>query len=238
MVNDPLTSFSFERDEAFGVVEMVDTAAVVVSVDDSDVLARIQVNRLVAILGTRIGECYIGLVSKIVRKANLEERLSACNESCFADDIVKVLLVGTVQEKDGTKTNVFKRSIASVPTIGAEAFLVEKDRLSILMGAISSDVDAGANQLIIGRYAIDEETPAIIDGDKFFQRHAAIVGSTGSGKSWLVAKVIEQVADLVSGNAILFDVHGEYSSLIGDQFKSIKIAGPSDNNPDNELFLP
>lgn len=238
MVNDPLTSFSFERDEAFGVVEMVDTAAVVVSVDDSDVLARIQVNRLVAILGTRIGECYIGLVSKIVRKANLEERLSACNESCFADDIVKVLLVGTVQEKDGTKTNVFKRSIASVPTIGAEAFLVEKDRLSILMGAISSDVDAGANQLIIGRYAIDEETPAIIDGDKFFQRHAAIVGSTGSGKSWLVAKVIEQVADLVSGNAILFDVHGEYSSLMGDQFKSIKIAGPSDNNPDNELFLP
>lgn len=238
MVNDPLTSFSFERDEAFGVVEMVDTTAVVVSVDDSDVLARIQVNRLVAILGTRIGECYIGLVSKIVRKANLEERLSACNESCFADDIVKVLLVGTVQEKVGTKTNVFKRSIASVPTIGAEAFLVEKDRLSILMGAISSDVDAGANQLIIGRYAIDEETPAIIDGDKFFQRHAAIVGSTGSGKSWLVAKVIEQVADLVSGNAILFDVHGQYSSLIGDQFKSIKIAGPSDNNPDNELFLP
>ena len=238
MVNDPLTSFSFERDEAFGVVEMVDMAAVVVSVDDSDVLARIQVNRLVAILGTRIGECYIGLVSKIVRKANLEERLSACNESCFADDIVKVLLVGTVQEKDGTKTNVFKRSIASVPTIGAEAFLVEKDRLSILMGAISSDVDASANQLIIGRYAIDEETPAIIDGDKFFQRHAAIVGSTGSGKSWLVAKVIEQVADLVSGNAILFDVHGEYSSLIGDQFKSIKLAGPSDNNPDNELFLP
>lgn len=238
MVNDPLTSFSFERDEAFGVVEMVDTAAVVISVDDSDVLARIQVNRLVAILGTRIGECYIGLVSKIVRKANLEERLSACNESNFADDIVKVLLVGTVQEKDGTKTNVFKRSIASVPTIGAEAFLVEKERLSILMGAISSDVDAGANQLNIGRYAIDEETPAIIDGDKFFQRHAAIVGSTGSGKSWLVAKVIEQVADLVSGNAILFDVHGEYSSLIGDQFKSIKIAGPGDNNPGNELFLP
>ena len=238
MVNEPLMSFSFERDEAFGVVEMVDTAAVVVSVDDSDVLARIQVNRLVAILGTRIGECYIGLVSKIVRRANLEERLSACNESSFADDIVKVLLVGTVREKDGTKTNVFKRSIASVPTIGAEAFLIEKDRLSILMGAISSDVDAGTNQLNIGRYAIDEETPAIIDGDKFFQRHAAIVGSTGSGKSWLVAKVIEQVADLVSGNAILFDVHGEYSSLIGDQFKSIKIAGPSDNNPVNELFLP
>ena len=106
------------------------------------------------------------------------------------------------------------------------------------MGAISGDVGDGIKRLNIGRYAIDEETPAIIDGDKFFQRHAAIVGSTGSGKSWLVAKVIEQVASLDSGNAILFDMHGEYSSLKGDQFKSMKIAGPSGSNPDDELFLP
>lgn len=69
MVEDSSASFSFGRDEAFGIVEMVDTATVVVSVDDPAALARIQVNRLVAILGTRLGELYIGMVSKIVRKA-------------------------------------------------------------------------------------------------------------------------------------------------------------------------
>ena len=238
MVEDSSASFSFGRDEAFGIVEMVDTATVVVSVDDPAALARIQVNRLVAILGTRVGELYIGMVSKIVRKANLDDLWTAGDGASFASDTVKVLLVGTVREKDGTKKNVFKRSIASVPTVGAEVFLIEKDRLSSLMGAISGDVGDGIKRLSIGRYAIDEETPAIIDGDKFFQRHAAIVGSTGSGKSWLVAKVIEQVASLDSGNAILFDMHGEYSSLKGDQFKSMKIAGPSGSNPDDELFLP
>lgn len=50
MVEDSSASFSFGRDEAFGIVEMVDTATVVVSVDDPAALARIQVNRLVAIL--------------------------------------------------------------------------------------------------------------------------------------------------------------------------------------------
>ena len=143
MVEDSSASFSFGRDEAFGIVEMVDTATVVVSVDDPAALARIQVNRLVAILGTRVGELYIGMVSKIVRKANLDDLWTAGDGVSFASDTVKVLLVGTVREKDGTKKNVFKRSIASVPTVGAEVFLIEKDRLSILMGAISGDVGDG-----------------------------------------------------------------------------------------------
>lgn len=103
MVEDSSVSFSFGRDEAFGIVEMVDTATVVVSVDDPAALARIQVNRLVAILGTRVGELYIGMVSKIVRKANLDDLWTAGDGVSFANDTVKVLLVGTVREKDGTK---------------------------------------------------------------------------------------------------------------------------------------
>ena len=48
--------------------------------------------------------------------------------------------------------------------------------------------------LSIGKYSIDENAEAFLDGDKLFQRHAVIVGSTGSGKSWCVAKLIEQIA--------------------------------------------
>lgn len=69
-----------------------------------------------------------------------------------------------------------------------------------------------------------------LDGDKLFQRHAVIVGSTGSGKSWCVAKIIEQIAKLPMANSILFDIHGEYS---GENFKAdgiqhFRIANPSD----------
>lgn len=59
-----------------------------------------------------------------------------------------------------------------------------------------------------------------VDGDKFFNKHIAIVGSTGSGKSHAVAKIIQNVLDSKEGNyrglnnshIIIFDIHSEYKS--------------------------
>ena len=59
------------------------------------------------------------------------------------------------------------------------------------MNIISDDVSL-EKQLVIGQFAIDDNATAILDGDKFFQRHASILGSTGSGKSWCVANLIEE----------------------------------------------
>lgn len=82
----------------------------------------------------------------------------------------------------------------------------------------------------IGKYTMDESSIAYMDGDKLFQRHAAIVGSTGSGKSFCVACIVEQMAKLKHSNAILFDIHGEYSSTDFkiDGIKQYKIATPGD----------
>jgi DNA helicase HerA-like ATPase len=79
---------------------------------------------------------------------------------------------------------------------------------------------------------------AWLNGNKLFQRHSVIVGSTGSGKSWCVARILEQVASLKSADAILFDIHGEYSPLTGDSFVHLKVAGPMDTQQDGILFLP
>lgn len=77
-----------------------------------------------------------------------------------------------------------------------------------------------------------------LNGNKLFQRHAVIVGSTGSGKSWCVAKILEQVAVLKSADAILLDIHGEYSTLQSDSFMHLKVAGPNDVMGEGMLFLP
>ena len=98
------------------------------------------------------------------------------------------------------------------------------------MQAISSIPEGeDAVSLQIGNYSIDEDATAWLNGNKLFQRHAVIVGSTGSGKSWCVAKILEQVAELKSANAKLFDIHGEYSTLTGDSFTHLKVAGPNDS---------
>ena len=116
--------------------------------------------------------------------------------------------------------------------------MIHGDRLKSFMRAISRLSNDEAMSLQIGTYSIDEDATAWLNGNKLFQRHAVIVGSTGSGKSWCVAKVLEQVAKLKSANAILFDIHGEYAPLTGDNFMHFKIAGPFDTKNANNMFLP
>lgn len=64
----------------------------------------------------------------------------------------------------------------------------------------------------IGAYA-GYDTPAYVNGNKFYQRHACIVGNTGSGKSETVTKFVEETAKNPGANMIIFDIHGEYGGL-------------------------
>lgn len=68
----------------------------------------------------------------------------------------------------------------------------------------------------VGTYAASESLPAKVDIDKIITRHAAIVGSTGSGKSNTVAKLLRSIADTSFPNAsvLVIDPHGEYGSAL------------------------
>ena len=58
-----------------------------------------------------------------------------------------------------------------------------------------------------------------VNGNKFFNKHIAIVGSTGSGKSHTVTKIIQKAVEAKNGNfslnnshIVIFDIHSEYKS--------------------------
>lgn len=238
MVGGLMSLFEYSQEELLGTVESVDTSTIIVKVENDDMLRGLQVNHLIAIQSSKVGQHLIGLVSKIIRKsATLEIDTDVIPEIGF--NIIKVILIGTHFDRDGLKENVFRRSLATVPTINAECFLIQGERLKKFMQAISSIPESDDSvSLQIGHYSIDEEATAWLNGNKLFQRHAVIVGSTGSGKSWCVAKILEQVASLKSADAILFDIHGEYAPLQGDSFVHLKIAGPNDGIGEGILFLP
>ncbi|MGN1280446.1 MAG: ATP-binding protein [Succinivibrio sp.] len=230
--------FAYLPDELLGTVESVDTSTVIIRVENDDKLRGLQVNHLISIQSSKVGQHLIGLVSKIIRKsAYSDSAVDITPELGF--NIIKVILIGTHFDRDGDKENVFRRSLATIPTINAECHLIHGNKLKQFMQAISS-IPEGEDtvSLQIGHYSIDEDATAWLNGNKLFQRHAVIVGSTGSGKSWCVAKTLEQVASLKSADAILFDIHGEYSPLQGESFSHLKVAGPNDNIDDGILFLP
>lgn len=235
-----MSIFDFDENtnEKIGTVESVDTANVVIKIGNEDMLKQMQVNHLIVIQSSNVGKHLIALVTKILRNSCIDAVDTENKPVYTIENVVKATLIGTHVDKVGTKTNVFKRTLESVPEIGAECYKLDGERLTKFMQAISQLAIDSENPLTLGTYTLDDKAKAWLDGNKFFQRHAVIVGSTGSGKSWTVATILEQAANLSSANAIVFDIHGEYAPLKGKGFQQIKIAGPNDKVADNIIFLP
>lgn len=229
--------FNLDNEQPFGAVQSVDTANIVISVTVPELLSKLQVNHLIVVRSPKVGQCLIGLVTKIMRKYGDMEDVAE-GEEISSSDIVKVTLIGTLIDRLGIRSNIFKRTLESVPEIDADCYIMKDEMLTSFMSVISQEGAEARYPLCMGSYAINDEAKAWIDGNKLFQRHAVITGSTGSGKSYTVAVLVEQIAALPSSNAVVFDVHGEYSTLAHPNIKHYRVAGPSDSVGGNILFLP
>lgn len=237
-----MTIFDYSDEDALGQVTSVDTATVVITVEDTEKLKRLQVNRLAVLQSSKPGQHLIGLISQVTRKKLAAIQVEGEDPLPDEQNLCKVSLIGSLIDADGLSRNIFRRTLESVPEIDANCFSLEGEYLTAFMRVISQAENEG-NALTLGKYTLDEHAIAYLNGNKFFQRHAFIGGSTGAGKSWTTAKIIEQVADLKNANAIIFDLHGEYSPLQGSGISHYKVAGPGDIDSgktlaDGAIYLP
>ena len=240
-----MSIFDYTDADALGKVTAVDTGNVVVRVNDVDTLRRLQVNRLVLLQSSRPGEYLIGVVQKITRSTSGAGTLLVDADDELGEreeNLVRVALIGTHKDRRGSEQHQFVRTLETVPEIDANCFAIEGTRLSAFMGVIARVTD-DSQRLDLGTYALDESANAYLNGNKFFQRHAIVVGSTGAGKSWTTARIIEQVARLPDANAVVFDIHGEYTPLGSDSVQTLRVAGPGDLGngkglDDGVLYLP
>lgn len=231
-----MSIFVYNDEEALGSVRSVDTATVVVTVNDAERLRQLQVNRLAVLQSSRPGQHLIGIIQKITRTA-IEVKgadFEEYEEERLEQNSVRISLIGTLVDRIGEKVNVFLRTLETVPEIDAYCFSLEGARLTEFMRVVANIAGDG-QKLLLGHYTLDESAEAYLNGNKFFQRHAVIVGGTGSGKSWTTAKILEQVALLSNASALVFDIHGEYAPLNGSGIKHFRIAGPGDLDSDGTL---
>lgn len=241
-------ALEFGESDAIGAVAAVDTSRVQVSVDDSSIVSRIGVGNLIAIRGSIETEFLIGIVDRVTRTVKEEmlidyDEKEAIETAPLPDDTVRVVLVGTYRTVRGEEKDVFKRGADAFPQIDRFCYLIQGDNLQRFMGLLGSRFKPG-EQLALGHFVIDSKAEAIASGDRFFQRHASILGSTGSGKSWSVALILEKASQLAHPNVIVLDMHGEYAPL-ADQTKGgfaqgFRIAGPGDlaSPTPEKIFLP
>jgi hypothetical protein len=242
-------ALQFTDDNNVGRVASVDTSRVAIDVTNSILLTRIGIGQLIAIRGVTEREYLIAITERVTR--SMREELPDFDDAgedgallgVVPNDLIQAVLVGTFRTIEGAKANTFKRGADSFPQIDRECFVIEGVNLQRFMGILGAGFTED-ERLKLGTFVADRSADAIASGDKFFQRHAAILGSTGSGKSWAVALILERAAKLKFPNIIVFDMHGEYAPLAdktaGGFAQRFRIAGPGDLEMpgDDVLFLP
>ncbi len=239
-------TLTFPPEHALGRVFRVDTAAVWGEALDHDRLSRTTVGSLVAFQGSNSSEFLVGILDRVTRDLSdsaddFGDGDEIIAQSGASRDLFRVVLLGTYRQVDGEKHNTFKRGADSYPLVDASAWVIDGANLQGLMGLLAQDVPS-ERQLQLGTFVADRSARAIADGDRFFQRHAALLGSTGSGKSWTVALILERAHALKSPNLVVLDMHGEYAPLaahnppVGVGFR---VAAPGDDpSDDRTLYLP
>ncbi len=90
----------------------------------------------------------------------------------------------------------------------------EEDIKAIYENTVSSD-----KKFTFSSLSSNPKIKIPVDGNKFFNKHIAIVGSTGSGKSHTLATILQKAVSQKSGDfalnnshIIVFDIHSEYKT--------------------------
>lgn len=112
---------------------------------------------------------------------------------------------------------------------GGKQITIPPTTVAIASDSVLSEIyntTDSAKQFSFGTLAQNDSIRVYVDGDKFFGKHIGVVGSTGSGKSCTVARILQEgIAPsatqaengiLNNSHIIIFDLHGEYGPAFPD----------------------
>ncbi|MDX6624333.1 MAG: hypothetical protein QOE75_2265 [Solirubrobacterales bacterium] len=117
-----------------------------------------------------------------------------------------------------------ERGVTRFPSIGARAYSVDPALVAWIVGRVTDEEKNDAALLLdLAQLPGTASAKVRVTPERLFGRHCAILGATGSGKSWSLARVIERVSKF-QAKAILLDATGEYYAL-DDHVRHVSLGG-------------
>ncbi|MBP8745792.1 MAG: ATP-binding protein [Syntrophorhabdus sp.] len=131
-------------------------------------------------------------------------------------------------------SGVFERGVSQYPTIEDEVHLVTPQDMRVIYGSTREE-----RAISVGHIAAASGISGSLDLGKLVTRHSVVVGSTGSGKSNLMAVLIEAIATqgFPAARILVIDPHGEYGSAVGQYGRVFKIK-PDSTIGELPLYVP
>src|SRR5262245_5550965 len=125
--------------------------------------------------------------------------------------VANVDLVGELDARNGGALR-FHRGVTDYPTIGDAAAMLSNEEMRIIFDSF------GSKPVKIGHLQQDNSIGVCIDIDEVLNKHFAVLGTTGVGKSSAVTLLLHQILrarpDL---RVFLLDVHNHYGRRFGDR---------------------
>lgn len=106
-----------------------------------------------------------------------------------------------------------EKTISRYPTIGSKVYSCSDEQISLYVAKFGEKKSEGTIPYAeIGKLTSNDAV-CNVSINSLFGRHCAVVGTTGGGKSWTVATLLEMVEKTTNNKCILIDATGEYSRL-------------------------
>jgi uncharacterized protein len=138
--------------------------------------------------------------------------------------LVELELVGEIRHADGP-AGCFRRGVSGYPALDEPVYLASASDLAKVYAR------PHAATARVGTIHQESAVPAYILTDELFGKHFSVVGTTGSGKSCVVATILTAVIDTnPNAHAMLLDPHGEYASAFKERAVAL--------SPGDGLYLP
>ena len=150
--------------------------------------------------------------------------------------LMKATLIGTLDEA------TFRQGVSVFPVLDNPVHLAGRADLDAIFGPIehsaAADPDKPGYCIPIGESSVVQGRPIRIDPDAFFGKHAAVLGSTGSGKSCTIATLLQSIREqqgVKRTTCVILDTNGEYRSAFQKQEND---GSWEDVGPGNALYIP
>lgn len=184
--------------------------AIVVAVDDLEVFEKnkegLQVGRFL-----KIAQGNHDYTIATIRNIKGTNSTDAAGQPTWSFQIECQAIGSLVDDKE------FDRGSLLLPVPTEHAYIAEKETLDKIFSA------DGDHDFPLGKLSMNRAIDLMINGNRFFSKHIAIVGSTGSGKSCTVASVLQDVVGISqkknankdkqnNSHVLIFDIHDEYTA--------------------------
>ena len=163
-----------------------------IQIGDEEILAG-HIGSYVVIRQANIG--VLALVFKMWEKDRFDQ-----TDTRQTDRFISLIPVGEIQDHGS-----FIRGVRHYPTPGAKVYAVGINEINAIFSKFRD------YQFFIGQLSSHKDYHLSLDPRALYGRHFAIIGQSGSGKSWTVTSLIQNTLKAMpKSHLIMLDLHGEY----------------------------